>query len=233
MTSAAPEAVLFDMDGTLFDSELLWDLAINELAASFGAIVPVETRLAMVGTSMYDSMELLHKGIGQPWRDGPASADWINERVGQLFATSLVWRPGARELLHEVRSAGVPTALVTATQRKLVEVAVRTAGRHNFDVVVCGDEVSQTKPHPEPYETAARLLGVEIARCVAIEDSPTGVASALAAGATVLAVPNHVPLSPGPRVTLVESLVGVGLADLAVLGGWSGVDEDRCGAGEG
>jgi HAD superfamily hydrolase (TIGR01509 family) len=216
---AAPQAVLFDMDGTLFDSEVLWDVAINELAASFGAVVPIETRLAMVGTSMHDSMELLHHGIGQPWRDGPASADWINERVGQLFETQLVWRPGARELLDEVRAAGVPTALVTATRRKLVDVAVATAGRHNFDVLVCGDEVAFTKPHPEPYETAARLLDVDITRCVAIEDSPTGVASALAAGAAVLAVPHHVPLDAGPRVTIVESLAGVRLVDLAVLSG--------------
>lgn len=216
---AAPEAVLFDMDGTLFDSEILWDVAINELAATFGAVVPLETRLAMVGTSMHDSMELLHHGIGQPWRDGPASAEWINERVGELFRTRLVWRPGARELLHEVRAAGVPTALVTATRRKLVEVAVETAGRDNFDVFVCGDEVGFTKPHPEPYETAARLLGVDIRRCVAIEDSPTGVASALAAGAAVLAVPHHVPIEPRPGVNVVKTLAGVGLVDLAVLSG--------------
>jgi HAD superfamily hydrolase (TIGR01509 family) len=216
---AGMQAVLFDMDGTLFDSEILWDVAINELAASFGAQVPLETRLAMVGTSMHDSMQLLHDGIGQPWRDGPASADWINERVGQLFRTDLVWRPGARELLGEVRAAGIPTALVTATRRKLVDVAVQTAGRHNFDVVVCGDEVARTKPHPEPYEKAARLLGVDITRCVAIEDSPTGVASAVAAGATVLAVPHHVPLSARPRVTVVETLAGVGFVDLTVLCG--------------
>lgn len=215
--SAAPQAVLFDMDGTLFDSEVLWDVAIKELAASYGAVVPAETRLAMVGTSMHDSMKLLHHGIGQPWRDGPAGAAWINERVGELFETSLMWRPGAQELLHEVRAAGMPTALVTATQRRLVDVAVQTAGRHNFDVLVCGDEVTYTKPHPEPYETAARLLGVDITRCVAIEDSPTGIASALAAGATVLAVPHHVPLTAGPRVTLRQTLAGVGLSDLAKL----------------
>ena len=78
---AAPAAVLFDMDGTLFDSEVLWDVAINELAATYGAVVPHETRAAMVGTSMDDSMQLLHDGIGQPWRDGPAGAAWINDRV--------------------------------------------------------------------------------------------------------------------------------------------------------
>ncbi len=212
-----PAAVLFDMDGTLFDSEQLWDVAINELAASYGATVPLETRLAMVGTSMGDSMELLHTGIGQPWRDPAFSEVWINDRVGELFTTSLVWRPGARELLREVRAAGIPTALVTATQRRLVDIAIERAGRDNFDVLVCGDEVDFTKPHPEPYRKAARLLGVDIAQCIAIEDSPTGIASATAAGAWVLAIPHHVPLDELPGVTLRPTLADVSLADLRTL----------------
>jgi HAD superfamily hydrolase (TIGR01509 family) len=209
--------VLFDMDGTLFDSEKLWDVAISELAGSYGADVPAETRAAMVGTSMADSMVLLHDGIGQPWRDPVSSAVWINDRVAELFVTSIVWRPGARELLHEVRAAGIPTALVTATERRLVEIAIGTAGRHNFDVLVCGDEVIRTKPDPEPYERAADLLGVHIGDCVAIEDSPTGVASAAAAGARVLAIPHHVPLAAGERVTLRKTLAGFTLADLVAL----------------
>jgi len=212
-----PAAVLFDMDGTLFDSEKLWDVAIFELAGTYGADVPDEIRSAMVGTSMADSMVLLHEGIGQPWRDPGHSAVWINDRVAELFVTSLVWRPGARELLAEVREAGIPTALVTATERRLVEIAIATAGRHNFDVLVCGDEVTRTKPDPEPYLRAASLLGVDIEDCVAIEDSPTGVASAIAAGARVLAIPHHVPLAAGDRVTLRDTLAGITLADLATL----------------
>lgn len=212
-----PAAVLFDMDGTLFDSEKLWDIAINELALSYGATVPVETRLAMVGTAMSQSMSLLHDGIGQPWRDPVASSQWINDRVGELFLTSIVWRPGARELLHDVRGAGVPTALVTATQRRLVDIAIESAGRHNFDVLVCGDDVACPKPHPEPYRTAAQLLGVDITDCIAIEDSPTGVASATAAGAWVLAVPHHVALDPAPGLTLWPTLAGLTLAQLASL----------------
>lgn len=212
-----PAAVLFDMDGTLFDSEKLWDIAITELVDGYGCTVPVETRMAMVGTSMPDSMRLLHEGIGQPWRDPVASSEWIHGRVGELFLTCLVWRPGARELLHEVRAAGIPTALVTATQRCLVDIAVETAGRHNFDVLVCGDEVDYPKPHPEPYRRAARLLGVDIADCVAIEDSPTGIASAVEAGAWVLGIPHHVPLSPRPRVSLLPTLAGLTLAQLTSL----------------
>jgi HAD superfamily hydrolase (TIGR01509 family) len=219
MEGVKPAAVLFDMDGTLFDSEKLWDIAIFELAGTYGAEVPVQTRMAMVGTAMASSMRLLHDGIGQPWRDPVHSSEWIHERVGQLFVTDLVWRPGARELLAEVKAAGVPTALVTATARRLVDIAIQTAGRENFDALVCGDEVSDAKPHPEPYLRAARLLGVDIADCVAIEDSPTGVASAAAAGAQVLAIPHHVPISERPRVSLRPTLDGVTLADLGRLFG--------------
>jgi beta-phosphoglucomutase-like phosphatase (HAD superfamily) len=100
---------------------------------------------------------------------------------------------------------------------RLVEIAMSWAGPGNFDVLVCGDEVDNTKPHPEPYLLAAKLLGVDIGGCVAIEDSPTGVASAAAAGARVLAIPHHVPLQEGPRITMRDTLAGITLADLAAL----------------
>ncbi len=210
-----PAAVLFDMDGTLFDSEPLWDVAIEELARDYGAEISVEVRLNMVGRSVDESMLLFHEGIGQPWRDAAVSAAWIYDRVAGLFATDLVWRPGAQELLHEVRAAGLPTALVTSTNRRCVEVALDTLGRHNFDAVVCGDEVAFTKPHPDPYLRAAKLLNVEPADCLVIEDSPTGVASALAAGTRVVGVPNAVSLKPMTGLTLLTTLAGVTLAALA------------------
>ena len=128
-----------------------------------------------------------------------------------------MWRPGAAELLASVHTAGVPMALVTATRRHLVEVALQTIGRSHFDAVVCGDEVDETKPHPLPYLTAAKLLGVDIRHCVAIEDSPTGVASAAAAGAAVLAVPCEVELTGTDGVWLVGSLVGVDVGYLRRL----------------
>jgi HAD superfamily hydrolase (TIGR01509 family) len=102
--------------------------------------------------------------------------------------------PGAAELLAALRAEGVPTALVTNTEREMVDVALQTLGAANFDTVVCGDEVAFAKPHAEPYLAAARALGVQPGRCVAIEDSPTGLASARAAGCVLLAIPNHVPL---------------------------------------
>jgi HAD superfamily hydrolase (TIGR01509 family) len=209
--------VLFDMDGTLVDSEKVWDIALNELAEHAGGELSLPARQAMIGSTMSRTMRLLRDDLGQPDRDEATDVAWLTDRVFGLFADGLVWRPGALSLLREVRAAGLPTALVTSTGRKLVEVALDTLGRENFDVVVCGDEVSTPKPDPEPYLTAAALLGVAITACVAIEDSPTGLASARASGAAVLAVPAELELPETDGVHLRESLVGVDLSYLAAL----------------
>ncbi|MET7868062.1 HAD family hydrolase [Micromonospora taraxaci] len=209
--------MLFDMDGTLVDSEKLWDIALQELAREYGGDLSVEARQSIIGTAMAESMRILHDDLGQPERDPEISAAWINARILELFRTGLPWQPGAFELLGAVRAARIPTALVTSSPRALVEIALDTLGRDNFDTVVAGDEVVAAKPHPEPYLTAARRLGVPIERCVAIEDSPTGVASALASGAAVLAVPAEVALASTAGVHQVESLTGVDLDLLAAL----------------
>jgi HAD superfamily hydrolase (TIGR01509 family) len=215
MTGADPlAAVLFDMDGTLVDSEKVWDVGLTELAQRYGGVLSARARARMVGTSMIESMTILHGDIGQPWRDPQASTQWLETRVKELFVDGLVFRPGAAELLAALYSAGIPMALVTATRRHLVDVALETIGRRHFGAVVCGDEVDETKPHPLPYLTAAALLGVDVRRCVAIEDSPTGVASARAAGTAVLAVPCEVDLSTLDGVSLVDSLADVDLAFL-------------------
>jgi HAD superfamily hydrolase (TIGR01509 family) len=217
MNSQRPAAVLFDMDGTLVDSEKVWEIALHELAARAGGTLSAGARHAMIGNSMGNSMRILREDLGQPDRPERPDVEWLTSRVFELFREGLVWRPGAAELLRAVKKAGVPTALVTSTGRLLVESALDTLGRENFDVVVCGDEVSMPKPDPEPYRTAATLLGVPIERCVAIEDSPTGVASALASGAAVLAVPAELELPATDGVHLRTSLVGVDPAYLASL----------------
>ena len=203
--------VLFDMDGTLVDSEKLWDVGLSALAQEYGATLSAAARTRMVGTSMTESMTILHEDIGQPWRDPRTSVELLEKHVKELFGTGLVWRPGAAELLDRLRLAGIPMALVTATRRHLAEVALETIGPANFGAVVCGDDVDETKPHPMPYLTAAALLGVDVRHCVAIEDSPNGVASALASGAVVLAVPCEVDLSHLTGVTHVDSLATVDL----------------------
>jgi HAD superfamily hydrolase (TIGR01509 family) len=211
--------VLFDMDGTLVDSEKVWEIALHELAVRAGGTLSPAARHAMIGSSMANSMQIFRDDLDQPDRPEAPDVEWLTSRVFELFAAGLVWRPGAQALLHAVRFAGLPTALVTSTGRRLVEVALETLGRENFDVIVCGDEVAMPKPDPEPYRAAAKLLGVPIEDCVAIEDSPTGVSSALASGAAVLAVPSELELPPTDGVHLRTSLVGVDpdyLADLLI-----------------
>jgi HAD superfamily hydrolase (TIGR01509 family) len=207
------------MDGTLVDSEKLWDVGLTELAEEYGGTLSAAARARMVGSNMIESMTILHEDIGQPWRDPQASVDLLEKRVKELFVTGLVWRPGAAELLARLRAAQVPMGLVTATHRHLTEVALVTIGQANFGVVVCGDDVDESKPHPMPYLTAAAALGVDVHRCVAVEDSPNGIASALAAGAVVVAVPCEVDLSHLTGVTHVDSLTTVDLAFLDRLVG--------------
>lgn len=216
--ASAPAAVLFDMDGTLLDSEPLWDIALRSLASHHGGELSRAARLAMRGHNTAESLQLFYADLGLTRPDPVADARFIMDRMRELFATSLTWRPGAAELLTEVRAAGVPTALVTSTERTLVDVALASLlGEDSFDVVVCGNDVTRPKPDPEAYRRAAERLGVPIRECVAIEDSPAGVASATAAGAVVLAVPGDPPVAPVSGVHLVDALVGVDLDYLTRL----------------
>lgn len=215
--SGSVAAVLFDMDGTLVDSEKVWDVGLADLARHLGGVLSPRARARMVGTNMWQSMDILHTDLGLAGVDVVASVTWLEQRMGELFAEGLKWQPGAQRLLDEVAAAAIPAALVTATRRQLVEVALETIGVGYFDVVVTGDDVTHSKPHPEPYRTAASRLGFEPARCVAIEDSPTGVQSALAAGCAVLGVTSEVPLSGVDGCVVVDSLDGVDVAFLAGL----------------
>ncbi|MFB9475297.1 HAD family hydrolase [Nonomuraea salmonea] len=188
MKTAGMEAVLFDMDGTLFDSEPLWDVSLAGLAARLGGELRPEIRRQVVGKNLRDTAQLLHDDLGIA-ADAAESAAWLLERTRQLFALGVPWRPAAQAMVESVRRRGIPTALVTSSHRVLVDEVLAQLDPGTFQVVVCGDEVSRPKPDPEAYLTAARRLGVDPRGCVALEDSVPGVASALAAGCLVVAVP--------------------------------------------
>jgi HAD superfamily hydrolase (TIGR01509 family) len=214
--AASPAAVLWDMDGTLIDSERLWDVSLAELAVSLGGELSAATRTAMVGTDMDATLRMMFTEVGReatPAAVAAASA-WLTHRTARLFTTDIRWLPGAAAALADVRAAGLPAALVTSTTRDLTELALDTIGRQYFDATICGDEVTHTKPHPEPYLRAAALLGVDAADCVAVEDSPKGAASAEAAGCAVVVVASDVSVPGGPCRITVPSLVGAGSAEL-------------------
>jgi HAD superfamily hydrolase (TIGR01509 family) len=222
MSQSLPAAVLWDMDGTLLDSEKLWDIPLYEAAERLGGRLSLPARQAMVGSNVPTTLDILFADVGitPDAEERAETARFIDKRIAELFAEGLPWQPGAQEALSAIRATGLPMALVTSTARDLTELALDTIGRDHFDASVCGDEVGgRNKPHPEPYRKAARLLAVDPARCVAIEDSPTGVASATAAGCTVLVIPSEVPVPPGERRIFRSSLAGLQPRDIAIVVG--------------
>jgi len=225
-------AVLFDMDGTLVETEQMWGEALAALARRHDGEISPAARAATVGTSMPVALGILYADLGLEADDERLVADtlWVEDLMVELLAADLEWQPGARELLAEVRAAGVPTALVTTTPRRLADPLIgRMAadlGAPPFDVTVCGDEVPATKPDPAPYRQAMAALGVDPAGSVVIEDSPSGAAAGLAAGAAVLGVPSLQPIPPAPGLVLRDTLAGVGLTELAaVLAGRDAAEE--------
>lgn len=216
---SGPVAVLFDMDGTLLDSEKVWDVSLDDLAAHLGGTLSRGTREAMVGSNMRVSVGLLITDLGL--RDDVALLDeagrWLTARTAELFSGELPWRPGADALIDAVRAAGWRTALVTNTGRFLTDAALRTLRADRFEVTVCGDEVEHGKPAPDPYLHAAALLGVAPEDCLAVEDSPTGAASASAAGCPVLVIPCEVAVAPAPGQVQRRTAVDLTAGELAEM----------------
>ncbi|WP_433575244.1 HAD family hydrolase [Nocardia brasiliensis] len=204
------------MDGTLLDSEKLWDVGVRELARELGHEMTDEIRHALIGASGDDAMRIIFTSLDidpTPVAVREA-AEFLDRRVAELMTGPIPWRPGAKDALALVRAAGLPSALVTNTKRSLAEFGLDTLGRDFFDISVCGDEVARGKPEPDVYLRAADLLGVDPRHCVAVEDSPTGVRAAYAAGCAVLVVPCEIAVPDGPGRMFRDSLVGLGVADL-------------------
>ena len=211
--SNAPAAVLWDMDGTLVDTEPYWFAAEYRLVESFGNTWSDEHAHAVVGFDLFDTAAYIieHGGVGL---EPKAVVDYLLDAVIQSCKEQLPWRPGARELLDELHSLSIPCALVTMSWRRFAEAVLAELPQDTFAATVFGDEVTHGKPHPEPYIAAATLLGVDPSQCVAIEDSPTGVASAHAAGCHVIGVPNMKPINAVDGVRIVSSLTDINAKSL-------------------
>ena len=209
-------AVLWDMDGTRVDTEPYWFECEFELVDEFDGTWGPDDARSIIGFDLIDgAIELRDRGGVrlEPEQIVQRLLDGVIERV----ETRLPWMPGAAELLADCKAEGIPCALVTMSWRRLANAAIASSPVGSFSASVAGDEVERGKPNPEPYMAAAAALGVAPRDCVAIEDSPTGAASALAAGCATLGVPHVVPLASAVGLTVVDSLVGVDINGLRRL----------------
>ena len=205
------------MDGTLIDSEPYWLDAEIALVQSFGGHWTQEQGLTLVGSGLWDSAAALqHAGVDLELRE---IIDRLSADVRARLVEHVPWRPGAREMIASMLDAGIPTALVTMSFREnaltISEAISREIGREAFSVVVAGDDVTEPKPNPEPYLTAADHLGVDIAHAVAFEDSVFGAASAYSAGALTIGIPLHIEIPDSYIHVRWDSMEGKTLEDIA------------------
>ena len=201
------------MDGLLVDTEPLWFETETEVMARLGAPWTEHDQVELLGGSMDRTVGYLLSKATRPLPPAEVARLMMDGMLDRAAEGRIVVRPGARELLEQVAAAGIPYALVTGSQREFAEAVIRGTG-FRFPVTVTADEVTRTKPDPEPYQLATKLLNVPSEGCVALEDSPNGVASATAAGCHVIAVPSLTPIPPAPGRLVVPSLAGVTLDTL-------------------
>ena len=212
----ALQAVMFDMDGLLVDTEPLWFEVESAVMARLGGDWGAGDQEQLVGGSLERTLDYLLGKATRP-RSRATVAGWMVGGMVELLGTRpIAALPGALRLLGEVAAAGVPHALVTSSERVIMEAVLRQL-KVSFPVTVCGEDVAATKPDPEPYLLAAARLGADPRWCAALEDSPNGVAAAEAAGCLTVAVPNLVPIPAADGRVVVASLTEVSLAVLAGL----------------
>lgn len=210
------DAVFFDMDGLLVDSERVWLEIETGVMARLGGRWTPEHQTHLVGGSMESTIAYMLAVSGAAVAPELVREWMVTGMVARLTAGVSVMT-GASELLDALRAERVPVALVTASLGEITDAVLKSVGRERFDAVVTADDVTRTKPDPEPYLTAAKLLGVEPVRCVVLEDSPNGVAAATAAGCAVVAVPSLLPVEEAPGRLVVSSLTEIRVADLRTL----------------
>lgn len=213
---ARPAAVLFDMDGTLVDTEDLWWGAVAEVADGLGYRLTEADLPDVLGRPVGHTAGYLGRAA-RPELSEQQIAARLDDAFASRVAADVTPRPGALRLLEELRGAAVPAALVTASPRRVVDLVLGRLGTHWFTVTVAAEDSPRTKPAPDPYLTAAARLGVAPRDCVAVEDSPVGLASARAAGCAALVVPSTVRIVPERGVAVLDSLNDADLAFLSTL----------------
>ncbi|OAH11193.1 HAD family hydrolase [Streptomyces jeddahensis] len=213
---SALQAVLLDMDGTLVDTEGIWWDAEVEVFAGLGHALDDTWRHVVVGGPMTRSAGFLIEATGADITL-PELTELLNDAFEERLNGTLPLMPGAARLLAELAAHEMPTALVSASHRRIIDHVLKSLGPEYFALTIAGDEVERTKPYPDPYLLAAAGLGADPARCAVVEDTATGVAAAEAAGCRVVAVPSVAPIAPVAGRTVVTSLEEVDLPFLQGL----------------
>lgn len=210
MSATNPQAVLWDLDGTIIDSEPYWLLSEQRMVEEFGGTWSEADGMALVGSGLtFAATEMQRHGVTLP-------VDVIVQRmvdeVDAMIAEQIPWREGARELLDSIHAAGIPQVIVTMSYRSTAHFIANAVGI--FAAVVSGEDVTHPKPHPEPYLVGAAAVGAEPRLCVALEDSIPGNASAVAAGVVTIAVPLHIAIPDSPEYTTWHTIVGRDVSDI-------------------
>jgi HAD superfamily hydrolase (TIGR01509 family) len=214
---ALPDAVLFDMDGLLVDTEPLWFQAETRVVGELGGAWTKQNQEDLLGSNLEFAADYMLALTGQD-RSRDEVAARLKDAMTQLLREgSFSFRPGAVELLVAVQRAGVATALVTSSVREHLTFVLAALPDVAFDAIVTGDDVTHKKPHPEPYATALAQLAVAPQNAVVLEDSPAGVTAGERAGCTVIAIPSVLPIEPTPTRPVYPSLESVSLDVLSAL----------------
>lgn len=224
-SASALQAVFWDMDGTLVDTEPYWIAAEYELVESYGGTWSEEQAHQLVGQALtYSASVLQQAGVEM---ESQEIIDWLITRVAARARESMPWRPGARELLASLHEAGARSALVTMSHRPLAEAIVEALPEGQMEFIVSGDMVTRGKPDPEAYHLAFETMGADHqqrsgeqltrSRCIAIEDSVPGTAAAAASGMVTVAVPHFTELPESDQWHLLPTLAGLDARQLEEL----------------
>ncbi len=209
-----PDAVIFDMDGLLLDTERIALRAFRAACAEVGVEADEAVYFRCIGTNAAATTRILRDGYGPGFPLDRIQTLWDEKYAADALARPVPLKAGAGELLNRLAAHGTAMAVATSTAYTLAATKLTNAGIFgHFDFVVAGDQVSQGKPDPEIYATAAQRLGLDAGRCLALEDSDNGVRSALGAGLQVIQIPDLVP--PAQEVRAFGHPIMASLHDVA------------------
>lgn len=212
-----PKAILLDQDGTIIDSEPLWENAERAMTEALGGVLTAEMRQRMIGGPLRETIDLILEASGAERDPAELEDELVTEVAGLIGADGVPWMPGVPEFFARVGEAGVPLGLVTSSRRRICDVVVPAAPEPGFAKIVSGDDVARLKPAPDAYLEGARRFGVDIADCLVVEDSPTGIRAAVDSGAVVVVIPGVADVPASPDYSRLKSLDDLTLERIEAL----------------